>query len=397
MQNLSGKLTGGSLTAAEWNQLPSEIQNIILSTGITLSSGDLNQLGKALSEIASAADFYIQSSGATNNYTLVTPAGRQQAPRYTNGMRIRWFSGFTNTGASTVNVNGLGARNLLGPEGGSLEAGSIISGQPVEAYYHESSTTFRVALSNFNNLTSDEITNNSSVAGSTVTDALETTDSTLNNFISDLDLTDVGNSTSNISGANASIAMDNLKDEIDGLGSDDIANDSSIAGINVSEAMENVLSNITPINLDILTSAQTQTLSTLLPLFGFPVSANTSYAIEMFLIAQNVETSGLALGISFGSIANSSLLATYNEDGTGASLIQSAATSVNVNSSGAAQIVLPSTSITGTLNTFISIKGHLRTGGSSGTANIRYALDGLSGSGTVVISAGSWIKVVSNP
>jgi len=48
MQDLNGKIKGNKLTAAEWNEIPSEIQNVIEASGQTLSSGNLTQLRKAI-------------------------------------------------------------------------------------------------------------------------------------------------------------------------------------------------------------------------------------------------------------------------------------------------------------------------------------------------------------
>jgi len=48
MQDLNDKVKGSSLTAAEWNEIPSEIQQAITDSGQTLSSGDLTQLSKAI-------------------------------------------------------------------------------------------------------------------------------------------------------------------------------------------------------------------------------------------------------------------------------------------------------------------------------------------------------------
>ena len=48
MEDLNDKVLGGNLPAIEWNQVPSEIQNVIENLGISLSNGDLNQLGKAI-------------------------------------------------------------------------------------------------------------------------------------------------------------------------------------------------------------------------------------------------------------------------------------------------------------------------------------------------------------
>jgi len=52
MEQLDNKLTGDTLSAAEWNQVPAEIQNLITAFGIALSSGDLNQMRKALADFA---------------------------------------------------------------------------------------------------------------------------------------------------------------------------------------------------------------------------------------------------------------------------------------------------------------------------------------------------------
>jgi len=48
MQDLNDKVKGSSLTATEWNEVPSEIQQAITDSGQTLSSGDLTQLSKAI-------------------------------------------------------------------------------------------------------------------------------------------------------------------------------------------------------------------------------------------------------------------------------------------------------------------------------------------------------------
>jgi len=48
MQDLNDKITGNSLTANEWNEMPTELQNIIEAVGQTLSAGDLEQVRKSL-------------------------------------------------------------------------------------------------------------------------------------------------------------------------------------------------------------------------------------------------------------------------------------------------------------------------------------------------------------
>ena len=81
MQDLNDKITGNSLTAPEWNEVPSEIQNIIEGLGITLSGGDLNQLGKAIAGYVANGSFYTDS-GAADAYVLSVIGSKQALPAY---------------------------------------------------------------------------------------------------------------------------------------------------------------------------------------------------------------------------------------------------------------------------------------------------------------------------
>ncbi len=124
MQDLNDKITGNTLTAVEWNEVPSEIQNVIEGLGQTLTSGDLNQLGKAIAGYVSNGNFYTES-GIADAYVLSVVGLKQRAPTYTNGFKITFIAGNTNTGASTVNVAGLGVKNIKLSGGGNPLAGSI--------------------------------------------------------------------------------------------------------------------------------------------------------------------------------------------------------------------------------------------------------------------------------
>lgn len=124
MQDLTGKITGSTLTAAEWNQLPQEVQNVITALGITLGSGDLNQLGKAIAGYVANGTFYTDS-GVADAYVLSTVGSKQNAPGYTDGFEINFVTVNTNTGASTVNVAGLGVKNIKLSGGADPAAGDI--------------------------------------------------------------------------------------------------------------------------------------------------------------------------------------------------------------------------------------------------------------------------------
>jgi len=124
MQDLNDKITDGTLTADEWNQVPSELQNVIEALGITLSSGDLNQLGKAIAGYVANGNFYIDS-GAANAYVLTRVGSRQASPAYTDGFEIAFVAANTNNAASTANIDGLGSKDLRTADGSVLPSGIL--------------------------------------------------------------------------------------------------------------------------------------------------------------------------------------------------------------------------------------------------------------------------------
>ena len=144
MQDLNDKVTGGNVTAAEWNQVPSELQNVIVALGLTLSSGDLNQLGKALVTMAGAASHYVDT-GAADAY-VVGAIGGKQAPPFLNaaadGLLVRFRPVNNNTGASTVNVNGLGAKTITREDGNALALGDLMTTRDALLRYQQSTDSF---------------------------------------------------------------------------------------------------------------------------------------------------------------------------------------------------------------------------------------------------------------
>ncbi len=126
MQDLNGKVTDGTLTAVEWNEVPSEMQNIIEATTYaqTLSSGDLDQLGKGVSGYAASATFYT-GSGTANAHIATKLAGLQAPPNYGNGMVVRFRPSNANTAGATINVDSLGVKTIKKEDGTVLSAGDL--------------------------------------------------------------------------------------------------------------------------------------------------------------------------------------------------------------------------------------------------------------------------------
>lgn len=118
------------------NSVRAEINNLITNTGQTPSTGNLNQLGIAAAIMAGGADFY-SDSGVANAYVL-SPIGSKSAPHaYFTGMCVSFFVGQTNTGASTINVNSLGVKNIKARDATSDPAsGDFVAGQIIELRYN---------------------------------------------------------------------------------------------------------------------------------------------------------------------------------------------------------------------------------------------------------------------
>lgn len=104
------KSTGSSYTAAEFNEFKNETQNTILSSGQPLS-GVSTQLQQALSRYAASGSYY-QDTGGVNTVVLSLFGSFQALTAYTEGAYFMWIANTTNTGATTINVSGLGAVGL---------------------------------------------------------------------------------------------------------------------------------------------------------------------------------------------------------------------------------------------------------------------------------------------
>jgi len=127
MQDLNDKVTGSSLAASEWNQVPSELQNVITALNQSLTAADLNQLGKAIAGYSGSGNAFVD--GGTANAIVLSPVtGLQAPPQYTNLQAVRFIKNGTNTGAVTVNVAGLGVLNVLDQFGAALASGDLQNG-----------------------------------------------------------------------------------------------------------------------------------------------------------------------------------------------------------------------------------------------------------------------------
>lgn len=139
-----------------------------LSDGSRARASDVNAIYDAIetgldklpteAEIKLGTIQYGTEAGAADAYTITmpyTPSG------YTDGMGILFKASATNTGASTVNVDSLGVKDIVTQDGTALSAGDITSGDFIFIVYNSTSGDFEIQ--NFNRYATVE-SNESAVA-----------------------------------------------------------------------------------------------------------------------------------------------------------------------------------------------------------------------------------------
>ena len=102
---------------------------------IPLSQLDTNysQLVTAFNTLGNFFNYYADSSGSAN--ALVVTVSSPQLVSYAAGLTLFVKVANTNTGASTINVNALGAKSITTPAIGALSAGDLIAGAVVQLTY----------------------------------------------------------------------------------------------------------------------------------------------------------------------------------------------------------------------------------------------------------------------
>ena len=83
------------------------------------------------------------SGGGSNNYTLTSPSGHALTA-YVDGLTVGFQANHTNSGAATLNVDGLGAIDLRTPDGAAIPASAITNGGRYIATYNSGATVFQL-------------------------------------------------------------------------------------------------------------------------------------------------------------------------------------------------------------------------------------------------------------
>ena len=135
--DIPGKITGSTLTAAEFNQITDELQGWIASTGQALSDSNVTQVALSSSDYVAGADFYIDTGGV-DNYVLSAVSMLKTPTVYLTGMRIRFIPSTTSSGgAAVINVATLGVKSIKMTDGSTDPVpGMVQQNVPIDFVYN---------------------------------------------------------------------------------------------------------------------------------------------------------------------------------------------------------------------------------------------------------------------
>lgn len=136
----TSKIDGNTVAGIEWNQL-ADIDNLVINSGQTPSTSNLDQIAIASARYSSGGQFFTDS-GTANAYVLTPVSPFKSAVSsgagegYFNGMIIIFRAGNANSGASTINVNSAGVKNLKKADGTDVATGDILTTRDVAFRYN---------------------------------------------------------------------------------------------------------------------------------------------------------------------------------------------------------------------------------------------------------------------
>lgn len=155
MRNISSKTdgVGDVLPAEDFNaNLRVELQTVVTDAGFTLDpeggpNTDLNMFGKSLTVYSNASQYY-SDTGSADAYEIDRVGNLQPLEKLIDGIIIFFKAANDNTGPSTLDVDGIGAKDLVDNSGVALVGGEIIAGNYIEARYNSSTDNFEIIFSN---------------------------------------------------------------------------------------------------------------------------------------------------------------------------------------------------------------------------------------------------------
>lgn len=129
----------GILAADEDNIRGAELDNAVTASGIALDvyggpDTRQNMLAESMTRHASGGIF-ATDGGSANAYVLSITGAFVAPTALFKGLRVAFYAAATNTGASTLNAFGLGAKKFLTHTGAAMVGGEVLTSQEIEADY----------------------------------------------------------------------------------------------------------------------------------------------------------------------------------------------------------------------------------------------------------------------
>ena len=127
MKEVPVKVTGSPYTAVEFTEgVSQESQNLVLNSGQTLDETNLHQMTQSVCRFGSSKFQYLDNGSTVNTYVVRSYIqifdSNSFITQYFNGMTVTFKVPITNTGPSTLNVDGLGAVPIVNESSGPLDA-----------------------------------------------------------------------------------------------------------------------------------------------------------------------------------------------------------------------------------------------------------------------------------
>lgn len=128
MEDIETKVDDVSeLPASQFNNNNGDAENHVRLTGQTLNGADDEQMSKAATIYAGVSSSY--STGGSANAITLSPLGLMKGPfEYQTRLKVWFVPANSNTGAATVNVDGLGLKDIE-ENGAALTGGELVAGK----------------------------------------------------------------------------------------------------------------------------------------------------------------------------------------------------------------------------------------------------------------------------
>ncbi len=333
MAKFDSKVIGDQVDPDDYNNIVVGVKNVITSSDQTIDTSN-TQITKGIADYAAVGTFYTDS-GAANAYVLSSIGSRLAPNAYAEGMEIRFRAGNSNNGASTVNVAGLGLKNIKKADGSTdIVSGDISTDYDTRARYD--GTVFR--LSSFGEV--NNFTVNGKFNSPQTTQTISSGAITYNEMV--CKLRGEGNLDDTLTTINGGTAGDIII--LNKAGTEDITLDHGVGNISLRNGVDRVLTeggdkitlyydgaSWTPLAIessrDFLSSSDTNGYSYLpngLILQWGTATIGTSTVSITFPVAYTFTARNITLGIG-SSVATSRVVAHSNRSTTGFDLIANTA------------------------------------------------------------------------